>query len=184
MSFSGFQYSLENKRLETPWEIWFFHTSSLGGGFNFFLPDPWGFHDPIWCAHIFEMSDETFNHQPPPNVPPPRNKGLRSWETIGFHKPLRPYIWGGACYICFFKLLVVRFYKIFCASHRWVHNWYILGSYPPPRMQSSPPGWHNICSRESRPKPAFATVTGRGDNPKYISYPSESSLKIRFHKRW
>ena len=29
---------------------------------------------------------------------------------------------------------------------------------PAPRMQSSPPGWHSIVSRESQPKPSFVTV--------------------------
>ena len=34
-------------------------------------------------------------------------------------------------------------------------------------MQSSPPGWHDIFSRESQTKPSFATVTGWGVDPIY-----------------
>ena len=41
-------------------------------------------------------------------------------------------------------------------------GWDMWGNYPPPRMQSSPPGWHSIFSRESQPKPSFVTVTGWG----------------------
>ena len=40
----------------------------------------------------------------------------------------------------------------------------------PPRIQSSPPGWHHIFSRESQAKPLFATeMLGKGDNPNHTS---------------
>ena len=44
-----------------------------------------------------------------------------------------------------------------------------LGCPPSQDAGSSPPGLWNIFSRGSQPKPSFATVTGRGDNPNYKS---------------
>ena len=42
---------------------------------------------------------------------------------------------------------------------------YTLGL--PPTQDSSHHQDYYIFSRESQPKPLFATVTGRGDNPSY-----------------
>ena len=46
---------------------------------------------------------------------------------------------------------------------------YTLG-YPPFPGCQSPPGRHSIFSRESLPKPSFATVTGKGDNPNFYGF--------------
>ncbi len=56
-----------------------------------------------------------------------------------------------------------------CCVHKCVLIY--VGLSPLPGFQS-PPGLWTIFSRESRTKPSFATVTGRGDNPIYMYYVS------------
>ena len=47
-----------------------------------------------------------------------------------------------------------------------------LDLHPPPRMQSSPPGWHDFFfKRESRTKPLFATIaTWKGSRSNLYSW--------------
>ena len=60
-----------------------------------------------------------------------------------------------------------RFASSFRLFHKLVATLcYILGC--PPAQDSSHHKDYCIFSRGSQPKPSFATVTGRGDNPSYI----------------
>ena len=59
-------------------------------------------------------------------------------------------------------------------------GWLLLIRLSPLPGFQSPPGLWTIFSRESQPKPSFATITGRGDNPNCwgVLLNCESLLKI------